>query len=310
MHVMAGVLLDDRGRVLLAQRPAGKHLAGMWEFPGGKIEPGETPPAALSRELDEEIGILVIRARPLIQVPSQGLLLDAWRVDAWEGDPHSLEGQSLQWRSPVDVDPAILAPADRAILQALRLPPHYLITPADVLEAGYDTWLERIAAAIVAGQTLIQLRLPRWTTDRIHNLVCDLLPWAHRHGADLLLNGDIEGARMLGVGVHLTSGQLATLQGRPLPFSQRVGVSCHDAFQLAQSAAIEADFATLSPVAVTTSHPAATTAPLGWSRFQTMASSAALPVYALGGMALAHLELARQHDAQGVAGIATFWVAG
>lgn len=123
MHVMAGVLRRDDGRVLLAQRPASKHLAGMWEFPGGKIEPGETPEAALARELDEEIGILVRHATPLIQVPHRSvglaLVLDAWVVDSWDGEPRSREGQAMQWLLPPQIDPAILAPADGPILQAL-----------------------------------------------------------------------------------------------------------------------------------------------------------------------------------------------
>ncbi len=123
MHVMAGLLLDTHGRVLLAQRPAGKHLAGMWEFPGGKCEPGETPLVALARELREELGITMQHAEPLIAVPwtygERELLLDAWRVDAWTGVPRSLEGQALQWRFPAQVELAILTPADCPILRAL-----------------------------------------------------------------------------------------------------------------------------------------------------------------------------------------------
>lgn len=124
MHVMAGLLLDAHGRVLLAQRPAGKHLAGFWEFPGGKLEAGETPLAALARELREELGIDLQHAEPLIRVPWQyderELLLDAWRVLSWRGDPCSLEDQPLQWSLPANVDPMILAPADRMILAGLR----------------------------------------------------------------------------------------------------------------------------------------------------------------------------------------------
>jgi len=125
MHVMAGVLLDPAGRVLLAQRPPGKHLAGMWEFPGGKLEPGETPIEGLLRELREELDVEVDprNATPLIQVPwnygERDLLLDAWRVDAWRGTPRPLEGQGLQWRRPSDIAWAMLAPADREILKAL-----------------------------------------------------------------------------------------------------------------------------------------------------------------------------------------------
>jgi 8-oxo-dGTP diphosphatase len=126
MHVMAGILLDDTGRVLLAQRPAGKHLAGFWEFPGGKLEAGETPLAALARELLEELGIHVRSAEALIRLPwrygDRELLLDAWRVSSWRGEPRSLEAQPLQWLLPARVDPMILAPADRVILAELRGP--------------------------------------------------------------------------------------------------------------------------------------------------------------------------------------------
>ncbi|MEO8777167.1 MAG: NUDIX domain-containing protein [Rhodanobacter sp.] len=123
LHVMAGLLLDTAGRVLLAQRPAGKHLAGMWEFPGGKREPGETPLAALARELDEELGITMQHAEPLIAVPwaygERELWLDAWRVDAWLGEPQSMEEQALQWLFPEQIDQALLTPADGPVLRAL-----------------------------------------------------------------------------------------------------------------------------------------------------------------------------------------------
>ena len=125
MHVVAGVLLDTGGRVLLAQRPPGKHLAGMWEFPGGKLEPAEAPLAGLARELREELAIQleIAEATPLVQVPwdygERALLLDAWLVRRWHGTPQSVEGQALQWRSPAAIEPARLAPADRLILHTL-----------------------------------------------------------------------------------------------------------------------------------------------------------------------------------------------
>jgi 8-oxo-dGTP diphosphatase len=126
MHVMAGVLLDPAGRVLLAQRPPGKHLAGMWEFPGGKLEPDEAPIDGLVRELREELDIEVDRqsAVPLIRVAwnygERALLLDAWTVEAWRGTPRPVEGQALQWRRPSAIALATLAPADLEILGALR----------------------------------------------------------------------------------------------------------------------------------------------------------------------------------------------
>lgn len=309
LHVLAGVLRDREGRVLLAERPAGKHLAGMWEFPGGKREPGEAPLAALARELDEELGIALVEAAPLIRVPwryhERTLLLDAWCVTQWRGEPRSLEGQRLQWSLPTRVDPATLAPADRAILQALRLPPHYLITPADVPLQERDTWFERIVHAIQSGERLLQLRLPLWPHAAVREFAAALLPLAREHGAQLLLNADVEGALALDMGVHLTGAQLAALDGRPLPLQQTVGASCHDAAQLAKALQLGVDFATLSPVMVTASHPDGI--PLGWDHFQMLAEAAAMPVYALGGMSPAQLAQARAAGAQGVAGIRGFW---
>lgn len=136
MHVMAGVLLDPAGRVLLAQRPEGKHLAGMWEFPGGKLEPGEAPLAGLARELREELGIQLEASgvTPLVRVPwnygDRALLLDAWVVRRWHGAPHSVEGQALRWQEPDAIEPTLLAPADRWILQALLAACRGLHAPA------------------------------------------------------------------------------------------------------------------------------------------------------------------------------------
>jgi 8-oxo-dGTP diphosphatase len=310
MHVMAGVMLDGDGRVLLAQRPPGKHLAGLWEFPGGKLEPGEAPLAALARELLEELGIVLQRAEPLIRVPchyaERELLLDAWQIDQWEGTPQSLEGQALRWLEPAQIDPQILTLADRSILQALRLPTRYPITPTDVTPDQRGIWFERIGRAIERGERLLQLRLPLWPRSLVRELATGLLPLARRHGTQLLLNGDIEGARALGIGAHLKATQLLSLSERPLPLQQVIGVSCHDTVQLAQASQIGADFATLSPVAATTSH--LQTVPLGWHNFQLLAEAAALPVYALGGMAPSHIAQARQSGGQGVAGIREFWL--
>ena len=124
LHVAAGVLSDAAGRVLIAQRPNGKHLAGGWEFPGGKLRAGESPAQALRRELREEIGIEVLDAEPLIRYthdyPDRRVLLDVWRVTAFRGEPAGLEGQPLRW-APVDglLDAGLL-PADLPIIEALR----------------------------------------------------------------------------------------------------------------------------------------------------------------------------------------------
>jgi len=123
IHVAAGALIDADGRVLLAQRPPGKHLALMWEFPGGKLEPGEDARQGLARELAEELGIVIGGATALMQFPwdyeDKSLLLDVFIVTTWYGEPRSLEGQALRWVLPAEADPADLAPADRPVLAEL-----------------------------------------------------------------------------------------------------------------------------------------------------------------------------------------------
>ena len=124
IHVVAGVLFDPSGRVLVAQRPSGAHLAGRWEFPGGKLEPGEPREAGLARELAEELGIRVLAASPLIEVEhrysERDVLLDVWRVESYSGEPHGREGQAVEWRNVGSLDAADFPPADAPVLTALR----------------------------------------------------------------------------------------------------------------------------------------------------------------------------------------------
>ncbi len=143
VHVVAGVVIDAANRVLIAQRPKGTHLAGGWEFPGGKLEPGEERVAGLARELREEIDILIGLPRPLMRVrhtyPIRDVLLDVWVVRRYRGEPRGLDGQSLRWCTQEELATAELLPADRPIVAALRLPErltqistaHYVVGGAD-----------------------------------------------------------------------------------------------------------------------------------------------------------------------------------
>ncbi|MGA2342789.1 MAG: NUDIX domain-containing protein [Steroidobacteraceae bacterium] len=148
IHVVAAALIDARRRVLIAQRPPGKHLAGAWEFPGGKLEPGEGPAQGLERELREEIGVTIGPPRPLLRLhhtyPYGEVLLDVWVVRRYRGRPRGLDGQALRWCDRAALAAADLLPADRPILAALRLPerlrrdttPHYRVVRAcDVVNA-------------------------------------------------------------------------------------------------------------------------------------------------------------------------------
>lgn len=307
MHVVAGVLVDASGRILIAQRPPGKHLAGMWEFPGGKLEPGESASSALERELEEELGIAVDPATfdALIRVPwrygDRDMLLEAVRVRGWKGEPEALDAAAIAWHEAASIDAALLAPADRPILAALRLPRHYAISPAHASPDEAAAWA---CAALDRGERLLQLRLTAQPFETVRGVAAAILPDVRLHGAQLLLNRDVAGAQALGIGVHLASGQLREWTERPLPLSVPVGASCHDAAELELASRLGCDFATLSPVLATTSHPGVE--PLGWPQFGRLAEAAALPVYALGGVGPKALQEARMHAAQGVAGISAF----
>lgn len=305
LHVVAGVLSDTGGRVLLAQRPADRDFAGLWEFPGGKVEPGEDAHAALARELHEELGIAIAASAPLIRVPwrypHQCIVLEVRRVAAWQGTPQPHDAQALAWMRPAAIDPATMPPADRPVLAALRLPPLLAISPP--LD-GAKTLLAWACGVIQRGARLLQLRQPQWSAARLREAAAALRAEAQAAGADLMLNGDIEGALALGLGVQLRGAQLTLLRERPLPASLWVGASCHDAAELERAARLGCDFALLAPVAATPTHPQAS--PLGWTRFAALVAGAALPVYALGGVCADDLPRARAAGAHGVAGIRGF----
>jgi len=308
VHVVAGVISDAAGRVLLTQRPAGGHLAGLWELPGGKLEPGEGRAAGLARELREELGIAVEAAEPLIRVrhryPEREVLLDVWEVRRWSGTPRGLEGQPLRWVAREDLAGTDLPPADRPVVQALRLPDLMLITPEPGSDPG--AFLSGLERALARGVGLVQLRAKALDGRSLVALARAARALCHGHGARLVMNADPALAEEAGAdGVHLTEARLRALDGRPLPEPHLVGASCHDASSLAHAVAIGADYAVLSPVRPTPSHPQA--APLGWARFEALVAGLPLPVYALGGIGPEDLAAARAAGARGVAAIRALW---
>ncbi|HJW81064.1 MAG TPA: Nudix family hydrolase [Acidiferrobacterales bacterium] len=308
--VAVGIVENAQHQVLVAQRPGHKHQGGKWEFPGGKIHAGEAVPEALTRELHEELGITLRAACPLQRLhhayPDQSVLLDVWRVTDYTGDPHGREGQPLRWVTPQELASLDLPAADLPIVRALQLPTLYLIT--DARRYGKAGMLVLIERALTAGARLLQLREPYMSAEEYTEYARVVTALAHRYDARVLLNADPALVAACNAdGVHLNNRRLMALQNRPLPQSCLVAVSCHDANELAQAARIGADFALLSPVLPTASHPHAV--PLGWEGFLRLRMHSDVPVYALGGMLPEHLTKARCMGASGLAMIRGLWEA-
>lgn len=303
--VAAGVLLRGN-RFLMASRPAGKIYGGYWEFPGGKVEAGESPHAALIRELAEELGIRVVRADPWIVrehvYPHGHVRLHFFRVLEWEGEPDAQESQNLAWLAPGMSFPEPMLPANAPVLRALSLPPVYAITQAEAF--GLDAFLPCVDRALDAGLRLIQVRDKTLADDERLALARAVVARAHRCGARVLVNGSVDLCRQAGAdGVHVDGTSLARLAERPSV--EWVAASCHNREELQRAAALGADFAVLSPVLPTASHPGEPT--LGWKRFSACVQACPMPVYALGGMHDGLLDEACGHGAHGIAMLRGVW---
>lgn len=300
------MLVRADGKVLLAQRPRKKVYAGYWEFPGGKVEPGEQAIDALKREIQEELGVGVERAFPWIvrqfAYPHATVNLNFFRVVRWQGEPRSVEHQLLSWEDPAAIGVAPLLPANGGVLKVLQLPDEYAITRA--MAFGVPAFLERLESRLVKGLRLIQVREKEMNRDELGEFAAKVVLLARRFGARVLINTDLALAHMIGAdGVHLNSRQLSEASARPdLPWC---AASCHSRADLLVAEDLGIDFAVLGPVQSTPTHPEAL--PLGWSGFQSKIAGSAIPVFAIGGMTRGVLDTACTHGAHGLAMVRGSW---
>ncbi len=312
LQIAVGVILDATSRqVLIARRPDQTRHGGLWEFPGGKQEPGETVEHALRRELLEELDLRVLAAQPLMRVSHDyadlRVRLQVWLVAEWLGEPRGMQGQQFEWVPISALHERRFPEANLRIITALQLPAFYLITPD--LDSFGPEFFAAARSLLAAGTRLLQFRSYRLAARKRPEVVRRLLDMCREAGASLLINGDPAEAAAYGAhGVHLNVTQLMRLRERPLPPSFLVGASCHNAEELRQAERIDADFAVLGPVARTGTHPGIT--PLGWSGFGKLTrTSGEIPIYALGGLAPRDLAAARRAGAWGVALISAIWSA-
>jgi len=306
VDIAVGVIRDPAGRVLINRRPAGKPLAGLWEFPGGKTEPGETIAQALKRELAEELGITVSRQRPLIAFNHD---FGEWRVRLhvhevldYEGEVADREAQALRWMAPQDLGTVELLPANAPIVRAVHLPRVCLIT--DLERYGADRTLARLAGHAARQRVLLLVREKQLARARLASFV-DRAGRVLRSNDSLVVvhaDCDLRDCEDFD-GIHLPARVLQST-GTP-PATGLVGASCHSEAELASALQRRCDYALLSPVKPTSSHPSAST--LGWTGFSRLCRDLAMPVYALGGLDWSALETAANHGAQGVAMLSAAW---
>lgn len=309
IEVVAGVITDKRGRILLSRRTPSQDMAGLWEFPGGKREADESPEQALARELEEELGIQARIGAHVITVPQayahKRLRLDVREITGWQGTPKGREGQPLTWVAPEMLARYSMPPADLPVVAALRRPDRYLVTPPPADDDGDDAWLRGLETALVQGIRQLQVRLPGIAAARQARLLAAAAARCRRHGATVLFNGPVEMAHDAGVGLHLASPVLRALSARPVPADVPLTASCHDHDELRMAAALGCDAVLLGHVRATPSHPGVPG--IGWAAFAQLRETCALPIYAIGGLTTDDIPLARQHGAQGIAAIRSLW---
>ncbi|MFT3735739.1 MAG: Nudix family hydrolase [Rhodocyclaceae bacterium] len=306
VDVSAAVITRPDGSFLLGQRAEGTFYPGYWEFPGGKVEAGETPRDALVRELAEELSVEVREAWPWLMrehhYEHAHVRLHFFEVPVWEGEPRAHVHADLRWQHAGAFTVSPMLPANGPILKALSLPRQMALTHAG--EIGVDAQLAALDRALAAGLRWVQVREPLLDAATRRSFAAAVLARCRAAGALAVLNGSADEARELGMdGVHLSAAALAALESRPE--LEWVGASCHARAELERANALALDYAVLGAIKPTPTHPGQ--AALGWEQFHALTRELSLPVIAIGGLCSDDLIEARQAGAHGIACIRAAW---
>ena len=307
LHVAVGVIKNTHEQILISLRKPALHQGGLWEFPGGKLEAGETGQQALIRELNEELAITVLAPIPLITIkhcyPELTVQLQVFLVEQYTGEAKGNEGQTIKWVTVKELTNHQFPAANQAIMMAAQLPSYYAILD-DTDEAQP---LSNLVHLLNRGIKLIQLRLKNTSTAELSHFFKQAYPLCQKQGTRLLINSAINNTQAYALdGLHLTSEDLMSLSKRPsyLCSSALLAASCHNLLELQHAQQIGVDFVVLAPVLKTKSHP--DTLPLGWEQFTQLVNQTNLPAYALGGLAESNLLDSRLAGGQGISAIRAF----
>lgn len=312
VHVAVAIIFNQQNEVLISLRADTAHQGGLWEFPGGKVETGETSFDALKREILEELNLTVLNAEPLKQINfeyiDKSVCLEVFRVNDFSGEPIGAEGQQIKWQPVDQLDIQKFPMANKSIIHALTLPQEYLITGEFINSEEFNNRLER---SLQNDISLVQLRAKHLSTREYINLASDAQSICDFYQAKLLVNTtpeifyQIQNQTQV-QGLHLNSHILHQQQKRPIAATRLLSVSCHNDTDLKKAKELSADIILLSPVKMTTSHPGVNG--IGWDSFSQLISEIDIPVYALGGMTKDDLPMALSSGGQGIAAISNFWL--
>ena len=332
VHVAVAVIVNDAGEACISLRHEHAHQGGLWEFPGGKVEAGETVEQALSREVKEELGIDILCSRPMIRIKhdyaDKSVCLHVQKITGFHGTAVGLEGQDVKWVTIENLKDHDFPEANQAIIKSLSLPDQYLITG---LFESPDDFLMRLENALDRGIKLVQLRLKSRVVDStadmasddngstLYRIIDEASALCTSHHARLMLNLSMDNQRLLGItdysgfdiafdGVHLDSRSLMSIDSVAALKQQAklVSASCHNVEELKTAEKLGLDFVVLSPVKKTSSHPQAEA--LGWEQFEQLSDLVSIPIYALGGLNATDIEEAWSRGAQGIASISGLWL--
>jgi 8-oxo-dGTP diphosphatase len=332
VHIAVGVIFDGAptdvekktGRILIAKRADHQHQGGLWEFPGGKVEVGESVQVALQRELEEELGLQasIEDMQPLITIPfhypDKSVLLDVWSVykaaNFNETDIQNIsgsefigkEGQPLAWVDQAELANYQFPAANKAIIDALSLPNQIAISQDN---NDPELILKQVANTLKNNTNIwLQLRAPSLEQLQYTQLAMKLYGICHEAGSKLIWNCPLDWYQIaFADGLHLSWKNIEatslTSDTRPIPNHQWLSMVCHNLSELEAAQGL-ADYVLVSPVNKTATHPQMT--PLTWAGFNVIAKQARIPCYALGGLNRSDIENTKLYGGQGIAGISCF----
>lgn len=303
--VVAAIIRGDDGRLCLSKRADHQHQGGRWEFPGGKVEQGETLDAALARELEEELGMVAAASTPFMTIAHQyddlHVTLHFRDVRAWQGEPQGREGQRVRWFLPDELGGLHFPAANQPVVNAIRLPEQLVVAPEAITLSELLSGIDRLNAE----QQGLYLR--QWSD---HAEVAAIVAQCKQRGVKVWLRAvdaqSVIAAKTLGVfALHFPGKALAQLNERPA-YDGIISAAVHEQTARDKAEALNLDMALVSPVLPTPTHPGRPA--LGWPQAESLMKGASLACYALGGVTPKDLVNARDHGAVGVAGIRAFWL--